>query len=44
MGEFVGAGFKSGAVIDTAGLQPTAAGSRVRLSKGKIKVTDFLAP
>src|SRR5437762_3023351 len=40
MGEFVGAGFKSGAVVDTAGLQPTAAGSRVRLSKGKIKVTD----
>src|SRR4051812_10715828 len=40
MGKFVEAGFKSGAVIDTAGLQPTSAGTRVKLSKGKITVTD----
>jgi hypothetical protein len=40
MGEFVGAGFKSGAIIDTAGLKPTSDGSRVRLSGRKITVTD----
>ena len=40
MGEFVGAGFKSGVIIDTAGLKPTADGSRVRLSGRKITVTD----
>ena len=40
MGEFVGAGLKSGAIIDTAGLKPTADGSRVRLRGRKISVTD----
>lgn len=40
MGEFVTANLKSGALIDTAGLQPTSAGTRVRLSGGKIKATD----
>jgi hypothetical protein len=40
MGEFVGEAMKSGAVIDTAGLKPTADGTRVRLAGGKIKVTD----
>jgi hypothetical protein len=40
MGEFVGAGLKSGAIIDTAGLKPTSDGSRVRLRGGKITVTD----
>jgi hypothetical protein len=40
MGEFVGAAMKSGAIIDTAGLQPTSAGTRVRLRGGKIQVTD----
>ena len=40
MGEFVGAGMKSGAIIDTAGLKPTSAGSRVRLAGRKITVTD----
>jgi len=40
MGEFVNENLKSGVLIDTAGLQPTAAGSRVRLAGGKIKVTD----
>jgi hypothetical protein len=40
MGAFVEAGLKSGAVIDTAGLQPTKAGTKVQLSKGKIRVLD----
>jgi hypothetical protein len=40
MGEFVGEAMKSGSVIDTAGLQPTAKGKRVRLSAGKITVID----
>jgi hypothetical protein len=40
MDEFVGTAMKSGAMIDTAGLQPTAEGSRVRLKGGKIMVTD----
>ena len=40
MGEFVGAGLKSGAIIDTAGLKPTSEGSRVRLKDRKITVTD----
>ena len=40
MGEFVGEAMKSGGIVDTAGLQPTAKGKRVRLAKGKITVTD----
>jgi hypothetical protein len=40
MGEFVGAAMKRGAIIDTAGLQPTSAGHRVRLQGGKIRVID----
>jgi hypothetical protein len=32
MGEFVGEAMKTGSIIDTAGLQPTAKGKRVRLS------------
>jgi hypothetical protein len=40
MGEFVGEAMKSGAMVDTAGLQPTAKGKRVRLAKGKITVID----
>lgn len=40
MGEFVTAGFKSGQLKDTAGLKPTSEGARVRLSGGKLKVTD----
>jgi hypothetical protein len=27
-------------LLDTAGLQPTASGFRIRLAKGKLKVTD----
>ena len=40
MGEFVGAGFKSGAIIDTAGLKPTVDAYRVQLKGRKITVTD----
>ena len=40
MGEFVQKGFASGVLKDTAGLKPTADGARVRLSRGKISVTD----
>lgn len=40
MGEFVGEGLKSGLVKDTAGLKATSEGLRVRLSRGKLSVTD----
>src|ERR671917_939724 len=40
MGEFVGQGFKSGILKDTAGLKPTAEGFRVRSSGNRLKVTD----
>ena len=40
MGEFVGEAMKNGSIIDTAGLQPTAKGKRVRLARGKLTVTD----
>jgi hypothetical protein len=40
MGEFVDESFKSGILKDTAGLKATKEGYRVRLSGGKIKVTD----
>src|SRR5258706_8608336 len=40
MGVFVTEGFKSGMLKDTAGLKATAEGHRVRLSGGKLKVTD----
>jgi len=40
MGEFVEAAMKSGAIIDTAGLKPTSAGSRVSLRGRTITVTD----
>lgn len=40
MGEFVEESFKNGLLIDTAGLQPTAKGKRVRLAGGKITVID----
>ena len=40
MGEFVQESFKNGSLIDTAGLQPTAKGKRVRLAGGKITVID----
>ena len=40
MGEFVGEAMKTGSIIDTAGLQPTAKGKRVRLSGGKLQTLD----
>lgn len=40
MGTAVTAAMKSGAILDTAGLQPTKDGFRVRLAKGTIVVTD----
>ncbi len=40
MGTFVGESFESGVLKDTAGLKPTSEGFRVRLSGGKLKVTD----
>ncbi len=40
MGTFVQEGLASGRLKDTAGLKPTADGARVRLSRGKISVTD----
>lgn len=40
MGKFVGDSMQRGVLIDTAGLQPTSAGTRVAISKGKIIVTD----
>jgi hypothetical protein len=40
MGEFVGEAMKNGSMVDTAGLQPTAKGKRVRLANGKLSVID----
>ena len=40
MGKFVQQGFKDGTLVDTGGLLPSKDGSRIRLSKGKITVTD----
>jgi hypothetical protein len=40
MGEFVQESLKNGSMIDTAGLQPTAKGTRIRLSGGKLKTID----
>ena len=40
MGKFVTESFKSGALVDTAGLQPSSSGSRIKLSGGKLTITD----
>jgi hypothetical protein len=40
MGEFVGEGFKSGWLKDTAGLKGSAEGFKVRSSGGKLSMTD----
>lgn len=40
MGEFVQANFKSGVLVDTAGLLPTSEGFQIKLAKGKLRVTD----
>ena len=40
MGKFVEEGLKKGVVKDTAGLQPTSQGFRIRSRKNRITVTD----
>jgi hypothetical protein len=40
MGKFVEQSLKNGTLVDTGGLLPSKDGVRVRLSKGKITVTD----
>jgi hypothetical protein len=40
MGEFVTAALESGLMKETAGLKATSEGQRVRLSGGKVQVTD----
>ena len=40
MGDFVNETLKTGVLIDTAGLQPTSNAATVRLSRGKVSVTD----
>jgi hypothetical protein len=40
MGAFVGEAMQNGSIIDTAGLQPTAQGKRVRLSGGTLTRLD----
>lgn len=40
MGKLMDEMTKAGVLLDTAGLRPTAEGVRVRLSHGKMKVTD----
>src|SRR4029434_517944 len=40
MGKFVEAGFKSRALNDTAGLQPTSKGTRIVLKRGAVTTVD----
>lgn len=40
MGQFLDASQKSGVLIDTAGLKPTSEATRVRVSRGKLVITD----
>ena len=40
MGKFVEKSMKDGTLVDTGGLLPSKDGARVRLSNGKITVTD----
>src|SRR3954466_4540761 len=40
MGEFVARSSKEGTLVDTGGLLPSKDGARVRLTNGKITVTD----
>jgi hypothetical protein len=40
MGEFVGEAMKSGVMVDTAGLEPSVKGKKVRLAGGKLTVLD----
>ena len=40
MGKFVEKSMKAGVLVDTGGLLPSKDGARIRLSRGKITVTD----
>ncbi len=40
MGEFVQKSLKDGTLVETGGLLPSKEGARIRVSKGKITVTD----
>jgi hypothetical protein len=40
MGKFVEESFKSGELVDTAGLKPSSEGARIHVSRGRAKVTD----
>ncbi len=40
MGELMGEWSKKGAFVSAAGLKPTSQGTRVRLSAGRVNVTD----
>jgi hypothetical protein len=40
MGKLMGEWTKTGAIVSAAGLRPTSQGARVRLTPGKVKVTD----
>jgi hypothetical protein len=40
MGKFVQESFASGKVVDTGGLKPSSAATRLRIEKGKLTVTD----
>jgi hypothetical protein len=40
MGKLIEEMTQAGVLLETAGLRPTAEGTRVRLSHGKLKVTD----
>jgi hypothetical protein len=40
MGSLIGEWSKSGAMVSASGLRPTSEGARVRLTAGKVKVSD----
>lgn len=40
MGEFVNENRKSGVLVDTGGLRPTAEATRIRSSQGRLSITD----
>ena len=40
MDQLAADGFKSGTLVDMGGLLPSTTGARIRISKGKISITD----
>lgn len=40
MGAFVQDSFQSGVLVDTGGLKPSAAATRIRIEKGKLTMSD----